>query len=170
MGKRVGTKKSDRRWVDDNGEEWDSRFESEVYRSLARDGHRIRRADKSDTVVYYTPVKQGRCLECDSNRVVQERTYTSDIFVVGEPKKDPFNGPAFVESKGKFLGPKRELFKHLSRQWAGPPLFIVFQNSRKLPGLKSNGVEWCHRYCKNVTPGIWDAKTHTIEWFPYANT
>jgi hypothetical protein len=168
---RKGVKRSDRRWIADDGQEWASKFEHDVYYRLRGDGYRVRKCDSSDSVTYQSPVKQGSCLECGSADVVQLRTYTPDLFVLDDPTEP--GGPRYiVECKGKFTGDKRNLFRHLAAQWGkeSPPLRIVFQSNR-LPGIKSSSIEWAHKFCKNVTPGLWTTETKkrpsSITWYPY---
>ena len=165
---KVGRKRSDRRWEADDGVEWASKFEHDVYYRLRSDGYRVRKCDESDSVSYQSSVKQGHCLECGSNGIVQLRTYTPDLFLVGGLRQGE-RGGAIVECKGKFTSDKRKLFREVAAQWEGPDLCIVFQGSR-LPGLQSSSIEWCQRYCKNVTPGLWSTATQTressIAWYP----
>lgn len=166
--KKVGTKKSDRRVDDGKGTVWASRFEHDTYHLLRDLGYRVRKCDGSDSVAYSTPVKRGRCLECSSDSVIQRRTYTPDLCVIVESPQAPFERTSIVECKGKFTPDKRELFRRAAAQWEGPPLFIVFQSNR-LPRTKFSSIEWTHRYCKNVTPGLYRKRKggDFIEWFPY---
>lgn len=164
MGYRKGVKRSDRRWIDDDGSEWDSKFECDVYRGLARNGHRVRRADEGDTIAYNSKVKNGRCVECCGDNVVQDRIYNADLYVVTD-KEDPEGEGYLVECKGVWLGPKRNLFRSVAGQLQGTNLRIVFQANRRMKGTKMTPVEYCHRYTKNIIPGLWDNKNKRIEWF-----
>jgi hypothetical protein len=164
FGRRKGSKRSDRRWIDPDGVEWASKFEWRVFERLRSDGYRIRKCTKSDTVTYNTPVKQGCCVECGSSRVVQVRTYTSDLYVV-EDSPDTGNKGYLIECKGYFPGPKRKLFCAVAKQLTGVDLRIIFESNKQLKGTKSTPVEYIHKYAKNVLPGVWDGKTETVTWY-----
>jgi hypothetical protein len=175
---RKGSKRSDRRWIDPGGQEWDSKFEWLVYERLRSDGYRVRRCDESDSIAYHSGVRQGRCLECGSAQVVQERIYTPDLFVVGRVGSDEQCRSA-IECKGYFPGSKRNLFRSVAKQWGrewdeaeGPDLRIVFESNR-LRGTALSSVEYVHKYAKNVTPGLAvfqgrgkERKLVEIEWQP----
>ena len=162
-GKRVGSKRSDRRWEDPEGGLWDSKFEWEVYLGLRNNGYRVRRCDESDTFAYDTRVAKGRCLECQSDAVVQGRTYTADLFVV-EHKEGVARGRYLVECKGYFPAAKRSLFRAVASQLPDVDLRIIFESNRRLRGTKMTPVEYIHRYCKNVVPGVWDKTTKEVTW------
>jgi hypothetical protein len=166
---RKGVKRSDRRWIATDGQEWASKFEHDVYYRLKSDGMRVRKCDQSDSITYQSSVKQGRCLECGSAKVVQDRVYTPDLFLVGGQGLGKADG-AIIECKGKFTGDKRRLFRDIAQQWTGPVLHIIFQGDR-LPGAKLSSIEWAHRYCKNIVPGLWVTQTKkresSIIWYPY---
>jgi hypothetical protein len=162
---RKGVKKSDRRWIDpDTGEEWDSKFEWRVFIGLRSGGYRLRRCDESDSIAYNSSVKQGRCLECSATRVVQERIYTSDLYVVDNPTGIA-GGSYLVECKGYFPGDKRSLFVAVTKQLQGVDLRIIFESNRQLKGTKQTPVSYIHKYCKNVVPGVWDKKTEKVTWY-----
>lgn len=165
---RVGRHRSDRRWEAEDGVEWASRFEHDVYHRLRDNGYRTRKCDESDSISYQSSVKQGLCLECSSTHIVQQRTYTPDLYVVGGIGFSDGRG-SVIECKGKFTGDKRKLFREIAAQWEGTDLCIVFQGN-KLPGIKSSAIAWCQKYCKNVTPGLWKPATKTREsniiWYP----
>lgn len=161
---RVGSKRSDRRWQDDDtGELWDSKFEWQVYNGLRSAGYRIRRCTESDAIAYNSSVKQGRCVECNGSRVVQERIYTSDLYVV-EHRGEATGGGYLVECKGYFPGTKRSLFRALTKQLQGVDLRIIFESNRTLRGTKVTPVEYIHKYCKNIVPGVWDKKSAEVTW------
>jgi len=160
---RKGVKRSDRRWIDEDGSEWDSQFECRVFHGLRGSGHRVRRCDQGDTIAYNSPVKQGGCLECGSDAVIQNRIYTADLFVVEDPQ-DPTGGGYLVECKGYFAADKRSLFRSISKQIEGTSLRIIFESPKKMRGTKLTGPEYIHKYCKNVIPGVYDKKTETVVW------
>jgi len=165
-GRRKGVKRSDRRWIDADGGEWDSKFEWRVYNGLRDHGNRIRRCDERDAIAYNTSVRQGRCLECKSNAVIQERIYTADLFMVSERDGGATGGGYLVECKGYFPGTKRALFRAISKQLQGIGLRIIFESNRQLKGTKNmTPVGYIHKYCKGVVPGVWDKKTEQVTWY-----
>lgn len=163
-GRRKGQKRSDRRWIAEDGSEWDSKFEWSVFEGLRSNGYRVRRCNESDSIAYHSPVKQGRCLECGSSSVVQERTYTADLYVVEGTAEDP-GCKYLIECKGYFPSPKRSLFRALSAGLQGTGLRIVFESNQRLRGTKMTPVEYIQRYCKNVIPGVWDKKNKQVVWY-----
>lgn len=165
-GYRKGFKRADKRWVDDTGREWDSRFEWLVYTSLQSSGYDIRRCDGRDTVDYGTPVRNGLCLDCSGDKVLQKRTYTSDLYVMGDKTKN-VKGGYLLELKGYWQPAKRTLFRYISKQCVkqGISLRIVFESGNKLRGSQLTGPEYVQKYCKEVIPGVFNKKTKDIEWF-----
>ncbi len=169
-GRRKGVKRSDRRWIDPEGGEWDSKFEWLVYEGLRGNGDRVRRCGPGDTIAYKSSVKQGRCLECSSDKVVQERTYTADLFMVRDNSSTtPSNGGGYlIECKGYFPGPKRKLLRDLSKQLQGVSLRIIFESNRPLRGTKkTTPVEYMHKYCREIVPGVWDKKAKEVIWYEH---
>lgn len=169
MGRRVGTSRSDRRWEDDNGDIWASQFEHDVYHGLRDHGYRVRRCDESDTIAYTTPITSGRCVECGSASVLQDRTYTADLFVVTDPTEGAEAGSYLVETKGYFARDSRARFREVAKELKSlnQTLRIIFESNstRSLgKGTKQTPVSYIHRYCKNVIPGVWDAKTRSVNW------
>jgi hypothetical protein len=164
-GFRKGFKRADKRWVDDEGREWDSRFEWQVYTALERSGASIRRCDKRDVVSYGTPVRGGHCVDCGSANMVQRRTYTSDIYVMGDESEDD-GGGYLLELKGYWQAPKRTLFRYIAKQCQdeGINLRIVFENGRPMRGTKLTGPEYVRKYCKGVIAGVFDKKTGVISY------
>ena len=165
-GYRKGWKRSDKRWVDNEGGEWDSRFEWQVYRALEDSGYNIRRCDERDTISYGTPVRSGTCVDCGSGRVFQARTYTSDLYVMGDQPLNKGDG-YLLELKGYWQAPKRTLFRYISKQCLeeGIGLRIAFESGKPMRGTKLTGPEYVHKYCKGVMPGVFNKKTKEIEWF-----
>lgn len=166
-GRRKGVKRSDRRWIDPEGGEWDSRFEWLVYTGLRDNGDRVRRCDTSDSIAYTSSVKQGRCVECRSTQVVQVRSYTADLFMVEDIAGTTHSGGGYlIECKGYFPAPKRKLFSDLSKQLQGVGLRIIFESNRPLRGTKqTTPVDYIHKYCKAVVPGVWDKKSKEVHWY-----
>lgn len=164
-GYRKGTKRSDRRWVDDQGRQWDARFEWLVYTALESAGYNLRRSDERDTIDYSSQVRGGYCLDCDSSRVVQGRTYNSDIYVL-DRQPEGIEGGYLLELKGYFPATKRSLFRAVAKQCEadGVDLRIIFESGNKMRGTKLTGPEYIRSYCKGVTPGVFNKKTNEVEW------
>lgn len=164
-GSKKGTKRSDRRWVDDTGREWDSRFEWLVYTSLESSGYNIRRCDERDTIYYQSPVSSGYCLDCESRGVVQSRSYNADLYVMEDQPKG-IEGGYLLELKGYFPATKRSLFRNIAKQCGidNVGLRIIFESPYKMRGTKMTGPEYIHKYCKNVIPGVFDKKTGEVQW------
>jgi hypothetical protein len=164
MGK-IGFKRSDRRYRSDDGQEWDSRFEWVVYNGLTSNGYSVRRCDESDAFAYNTTVKQGRCVECGSPKVLQERTYTPDLFVGGvKGKRATVNDSYYIECKGYFPSDKRNLFRSFANQTEGLSLRILFPSEVRLKGTKVTNVQYVKKFCKTIPVGLWDKSNEEIIW------
>ena len=166
MAGKKGTKRSDRRWVDDEGRDWDSRFEFTVYTSLKSAGYNLRRCDERDTINYGTSIRNSSCLDCASSRVIQSRVYNSDLYVL-EDQPEGIAGGYLLELKGYFPATKRSLFRAVAKQCGedGISLRIVFESDRPMRGTKLTGPEYIHKWCKNVVPGWFNKKTGEVEWY-----
>jgi len=164
MGK-IGFKRSDRRYRSDDGQEWDSRFEWQVWDGLRSAGYDVRRATEDDSIGYHTQVKQGRCLECGSVSVLQDRIYTPDLYVAGLKGKRASSGSSYyVECKGYFPADKRNLFRSVANQATGIDLRIVFPKEIRLKGTTKTNVEYIQAFCKTIKVGIWNKETGDILW------
>lgn len=140
MGSRVGTKRKDKRWVDDDGIVWASEFECRVYTGL-RDvlgAHHVFKCEpaEGDSFGYTTQVPSGSCVECGSTEIVQQRTYTPDVRVVGE---HPDARPVYVESKGYFPREARELLRNFRRTGPDIGLIVIFQRNAKATAKRTYG-------------------------------
>jgi hypothetical protein len=145
-GKRVGAKRSDLRW-EAEGEIWASPFEYKVYDHLRANGRTIRRADERDKLTYNTPVKQGRCTQCNSCSIVQERTYTPDLVVVqGERREEAIGRVYFIETKGYFDGPKRNLFRQVKSQHTSIDLRLLASSDHWVTKGKTRLSDWAKRF------------------------
>lgn len=148
---------ADRRHIDEAGAEWASRYESEVYRQLQLLGVDCRRcsADEGDTFSYSSSVVRGRCLECQSSEVVQDRTYTPDLFISSLPGYEEHGG-CYVEIKGYWPAPKRGLLRSVYKGQPEAPLVFIFQKDYWVTRGKSKYTD----YVAKFTPGwgcmIWD--------------
>lgn len=165
MGKKVGFKRSDRRYQSDDGQLWDSRFEWVVYDGLRSSGYTVRRCDEDDSLAYYTAVVKGKCVECGSNDVLQSRIYTPDLFVVGSKGKGSIaQAGYFIECKGYFPADKRTLFRAVANKAEGIDLRIVFQREVILRGTTGTNVAYIKKFCKNTPVGVWNPNREDIDW------
>lgn len=150
---------ADRRYIDGDGIEWASRYESSVYSELRRVlGSRVRKCGEGDAVSYSTPVKRGVCLECESGRVVQQRSYTPDIFVRAPSSDDPADG-YFIESKGFWPAPKRNLLRSVVSSNPDLDLVLVFQRDLWVTKGKTKYSDYCERYLKGIPYLVWDVNS-----------
>ena len=125
---------ADRRWVDENGEEWASEFEYRVYEGFHILGFDVRRCsrEQGDTFTYASKVIRGTCMDCGSDKVQHGRTYTPDLFVSDLPSPRDGTMGVFVECKGFWSAPKRGLLRSFFQTGPDIPLLLVFQGDRKI--------------------------------------
>lgn len=146
---------ADRRHVDSDGEVWASRYEQRVYAELHRVlGDDVRRCGEGDTVTYTTPVRAGLCVECGSSGVVQQRTYTPDLWV-SDPLRGDAAGGYFIESKGHWPAHKRNLLRNVARCNPDLPVVLVFQNDGWVTKGKTRYSDYAARYLKDWPVVIW---------------
>lgn len=150
LGQRVGTKKSDTRWQDEEGTIWASRFEYQVYVALREHGYAVRRTNGDDSMRYTVDVRGAKCSKCDSSCVVQERTYTPDLFV---SQRDTASPGYYVEAKGYIRAEKRRLLRGFVGTRKDIDLRFIVQ--RDYPVGKSTLVEWARKYLK-IPVHVWD--------------
>jgi hypothetical protein len=131
--------------MDPAGDVWASPFEFNVYEAIKAKGRNVARATESDSLNYTTSVKLGRCEKCGAHTVVQDRTYTPDLFVVWE-RDATGKGGYFVETKGHFPGPKRNLFRQVKAQHPDVDLRIVAQSDHWVTKGKTRLSDWAKRY------------------------
>ena len=143
---RVGRKRSDRRWLDPTGEQWASRYEWETYEYLKAAGANVRRCTEDDSINYTERKPRCRCLECGSGNVVQERTYTPDLYLV--PKGREESGGYYIEVKGYFRGEKRRLFRCLRNDRPDIDIRVVANANPKTGKLRL--TEYFARYLKDT--------------------
>jgi hypothetical protein len=158
MGK-VGSKRSDRRWIDPSGEQWDSKFEWQAYDYLRANGVNVRRCTESDTISYSEQKRQHHCLECGSGKVVQSRRYTPDLYII--PKGAENESGYYLEVKGYFRGEKRRLFRCLRDDRPDIDLRVLAYANFKTGALRL--TEYFARYLK-TTPIVVGIKNIPEEW------
>jgi hypothetical protein len=152
---RVGTKRSDRRWEDENGV-WASKLESLVFARLLKvPGIRVRRCDPEagDTFDYHTLIRSGVCGSCGSSSVVQQRTYTPDFHITPDgPGRD---GRGFyLETKGYFPGEQRNLLRAFLKTGPKVDLRLVLERDGRATRSLTQ-VEYAVKYLK-IPVHVWD--------------
>jgi hypothetical protein len=149
-GRRVGTKKRDMRWEVD-GEIWASKFEFEVYDGLSKQlgSGQIRRCTEEDQLDYQSQCKNSNCAECGSNRVVQRRKFTPDLFVVSPSAAGRGNKQSgyFIEAKGYLRADRRTLLRDFVKCHPNLDLRFVIEKDYKATSTLSLG-QWIDRYLK----------------------
>lgn len=154
-GNRVGRKRSDRRWEAPDGTVWASKFEYEIYCILADQarvsGSVVRKCDKGgdDTFSYTTPVRQGRCVQCHSGEVVQERTFTPDI-CVSYRDDEGATRTYYIEVKGYFPAAKRSLLRGFRKTGQNIDLCVVAQANHWVSKGRTRLSDYFERYLKDV--------------------
>lgn len=157
-GKRVGTKRSDRRWQAADGTIWASKFEYQVYDALIRryagDSRiSVERCGSDCTLSYHSSVKNGRCTKCGTVCVVQERTYTPDIRIVRVAESGE-RRCTYIEAKGYFEGSKRSLFRQVLKTHQGVDIRIVAERDHWVTKGKTKLSDWAKRF--KVKFHLWD--------------
>lgn len=158
-GQRVGTKNSDRRWEAD-GEEWDSRYEYQVYRAYADAGWTIRRCNQSDTFSFTLPIRAGTCLACGATTVGQHRRYTPDFHVTTPASQHP---PVsyYVEAKGYLRTSQRSLLRHFHSQNKDSGVRYLLQ--RNYPVTQSSSItDWFNKMMKGSQWQLWNGSVPTV--------
>lgn len=150
---RKGSKRNDRRWLAEDGQEWASEFEYRVFEALRSAGHRVRKCGEGDSISYTESKRNTVCLECGSSQCVQYRTYTPDIFCV--PKRLPESKGFYIEVKGYFRAEKRRLFQSMRASNPNCDLRVIFQSNFK--ATKTMRIsQYFDRYLKTTPYHIWD--------------
>ena len=144
---RIGHKRSDMRYRDETGTEWASKLESDVYEWLTRNAASARKAESGrDSVAYQTAVRGGTCGECGCTRILQNHTYTPDIFAVDAWPNKP--GPVTLEVKGFLRAKDKRILRAVVK--AG-----VISNMCLLFGRRHDKtVEWAKKFLPGVALGI----------------
>jgi hypothetical protein len=160
-GKRAGTKRSDRHWIDPEGNIWDSRYEYLVWRAYAAAKVNIRRATKSDTFSFVLAIKRGKCGACGSDQVGQQRTYTPDFHVAAD-NSEPQAVGYYIEAKGYLRPKERALLRAFYKANPDAPVRFLLQRDfpagakSKRTGERSSIVQWFHKFLPNAKLAIWN--------------
>jgi hypothetical protein len=152
-GSRVGTKRSDRRWLSPSGEEFDSKLEYYVYDTFDK-STACRRTTKGDSLAYTSPVRNGSCVSCGGTNVGQQRHYTPDLFVVSGDNKHQAIG-YYVEVKGYLRPRERSLFRSIYKTHKDVDLRFLFATDFRAAGTKGSITMWFKKFCPNWKLAIW---------------
>jgi len=152
---RVGSKRSDRRWEDETGEVWASKFEWEVFDTLSRSGRNVRRCTSSDTISYTESRPNVSCLDCGGSNCAQNRTYTPDLFLLPQAATSDSEG-YYIEVKGYFRDEKRKLFRCLRKARPDIDLRVIFASNHWVNRPRSRLSDYFTRYIKNTPFCFWD--------------
>lgn len=160
-GKRVGTKRSDKRWQSPDGQIWDSQFEYIVYTAYKASGYAIRRCTPSDTIPYIVPVRSGTCLACGATEVGKQRKYTPDFHVT--PKDSERKTVSYyIETKGYLRPPERALLRALCKTQPDISLRLIFQRNYRVskPTYNTDGsvMTWAQKFLKSWPASVWTGK------------
>lgn len=146
-GSKIGHKRSDFRFRAEDGSEWDSKFEAQVFFTLKEQGYNVRRSTPQDSLGYTSTIRGGICTECCSRDVAQERVYTFDLFVDTsnglERKQDERSGYS-LETKGYLRQDRRGLLRHFRK--ARPDVDLRFIVQRDYPVGKGTITSWITKY------------------------
>jgi hypothetical protein len=153
-GTRVGIKRSDRRWLSPDGEEFDSKFEYEVYATFKKTPAEVYRTTKSNTLAYTSPIRNGSCTSCGGTDVGQQRHYTPDLFVIPSDSKHKAVG-YYVEVKGYLRPRERSLFRSIYKTHANVDLRFLFATDFRASGTKGSITVWFKKFCPNWKLAIW---------------
>lgn len=155
LGRRLGKKKSDHRWLSPDGQEWGSRFEHQVYESIHNSGQAaIRRTVKgkpgeSDTLVYTLPVRNATCGACSSTDISERRQYTPDFHIADAyGRNDQLYSHAgfYIESKGYLRAAQRSLLRAFCK--ARPDIDLRFVFQRDYPCGSGTITGWVKKFLK----------------------
>lgn len=116
-----------------------SRFEQNIARYLDS----ISCPFKYEEVTYFYrhPVKNGRCLDCESKNVVRFRKYTPDWLI---PVRDQ---DIIIESKGKFDQAGRSMMASVREEYPTLDIRFIFQRNNKISrSSKTRYSDWADRH------------------------
>lgn len=174
-GHKAGTKRSDKRWVDEHGKTWASRFECLVYAAARRAKIKVRKCDKGgpDTFSYHSKVRDGVCQSCQGTDIIKQRRYTPDLRVLldsGEEARG--QGGYYVETKGYLRAAQRKLVRDFCKAGKIADLRFILQTDYKCTKLLTIGG-WIDKFlhCKWAVfdgeyPTVWrqnEARPHRIK-------
>lgn len=162
LGKRMGTKRRDMRFIAPDGSEWDSRFEWIVYDAYKQAGSSVRRTEAGgrDTLSYSEPVRSATCDSCGATAVSKSRRYTPDLFYhTGLP--DNKEEGYYIEVKGYIRAEQRSLIRAFAKARKDVDLRYIYQ--RDFPVSRTSTVSSWHSKCVKRPYVIWDGKVPT-EW------
>lgn len=137
--------------MDDDGNEWPSKWEWQVFDHFRRAGSHVERCDERHSISYCEPKPNVKCLECGSSQCGQDRYYTPDLLVV---PKDKELGAYYVEAKGYFRAEKRTLFRCMRKSRPDVDLRVVFEADHWVTRGKTRISDYFNRYMKDTPYAI----------------
>ena len=146
---------ADRRYVDDDGTVWASKYECSVFEQLRVLGFDVRKCGEGDSIRYTSTERGSRCLECESTRVGKDRTYTPDLLVNGLPDGSPIE-PCLIESKGHWPATKRRLLRSVYKEHPETRMLLVFQNDGWVTRGKSKYSDYVAKFMPGWGCMIWN--------------
>ena len=159
-GRKASAKRSDRHWIAPDGELWDSRYEYLVYIKFRQEGINIQRCDKSDSFSFTLPIRGGKCGDCGSDQVGQQRTFTPDFRIVSEDSKHP-TVSYYLEAKGYIRAKERSLLRAFNKAHPSADVRYILQSAYRAskPTASSDGsiVTWFSKFMKGKTVYVWNA-------------
>lgn len=142
------------RWQDTDGVIWASRFEYEVFTALKGQGYDVRKTTSADSLDYTSAIRSGRCTECYSCKVVQERSFTADIHVTQEKPGLSKRSVYYIEVKGFLRAEQRTLLRALRKARPDVDIRLVVQRDYRV-SKKHTIVSWATTYLK-VPVIVWN--------------
>lgn len=151
----MGTERKDHRWLSADGQEWDSRFEAQVYEGIHKSGQaKVERTTKgkpgeSDTLLYTVPVRDATCSACGASQVSKRRNYTPDLRLPDAPARDNgvFSHTGFyVEVKGYLRANERSLLRAFCKARPDIDLRFVFQRDFRIGA--GTAISWVTKFLK----------------------
>jgi hypothetical protein len=172
-GHKVGTKRSDLRWIDHEGTEWASKFEAEVYHSAKLANAPVRKcikgkpdAPNSDTYSFWdSSNRRSKCRACGSSEVGQLRSYTPDLVwdpallskgSADEDHKGSSPQRYLVDVKGYLRAGKRSILRAFKKARPDADLRFIFQRDYRI-SKTATITSWCTKSLK-APYVVWDGR------------
>ena len=116
--------------------------------------------DKSDSFSFTLPIRGGKCGDCGSDQVGQQRTFTPDFRIVSEDSKHP-TVSYYLEAKGYIRAKERSLLRAFNKAHPSADVRYILQSAYRAskPTASSDGsiVTWFSKFMKGKTVYVWNA-------------
>jgi len=114
-------------------------------------------------MAFILPIKGGKCGDCGSTEVGQQRTYTPDLYVDPDHTKRKTIG-YYIEAKGYLRAKERALLRAFYK--AHPDSAVRFLLQRDFPsgakskvtGKRSSITQWFRKFLPNAKVEIWNGQ------------